>query len=92
MQSGIDTVLEATGISKHLEGADLMITDEGQGDFQTTFGKTPSGVAKAARQHGVSTVAIGGGTTDDANDVFEHGIEGRHPWQAPSDRIPASPL
>ena len=76
MQSGIDIVLEATGINRHLEGADLVITGEGQVDFQTAFGKTPSGVAKAARQHGISTVAIGGGLTDDANGVFEHDIEG----------------
>ena len=76
MKSGIEIVLEATQIDKHLKGADLVITGEGRVDFQTAFGKTPSGVAKAARKHGVPTVAIGGGITDDANGVFEHGIDG----------------
>ncbi len=76
MKSGIDIVLEATNINKHLKGADLVITGEGRVDFQTAFGKTPSGVAKAARKHGVPTVAIGGGITDDANGVFAHGIDG----------------
>jgi glycerate 2-kinase len=76
MKSGIDIVLEATDINKHLKGADLVLTGEGRVDFQTAFGKTPSGVAKAARKHRVPTVAIGGGITDDANGVFAHGIEG----------------
>ena len=76
MKSGIDIVLEATNINKHLKGADLVITGEGRVDFQTAFGKTPSGVARAARRHHVPTVAIGGGITDDANGVFAHGIEG----------------
>jgi glycerate 2-kinase len=76
MKSGIDIVLEATNIAQHIKGADLVITGEGRVDFQTAFGKTPSGVAKAARKHRVPTVAIGGGITDDANGVFAHGIDG----------------
>ncbi len=76
MKSGIDIVLEATNIDTHLKGAALVITGEGRVDFQTAFGKTPSGVAKAARKQGVPTVAIGGGITDDANGVFAHGIDG----------------
>lgn len=76
MKSGIDIVLEATNIESHLKGADLVITGEGRVDFQTAFGKTPSGVAKAARKHRVPTIAIGGGITDDANGVFAHGIDG----------------
>ncbi len=76
MKSGVDIVIEATEIHKHLKGADLIITGEGRVDFQTAFGKTPSGVAKAARKNRVPTVAIGGGITDDANGVFAHGIDG----------------
>ena len=76
MKSGVDIVIEATELNKHLKGADLVITGEGRVDFQTAFGKTPSGVAKTARKHRVPTVAIGGGITDDANGVFKHGIDG----------------
>ena len=76
MKSGVDIVIEATELNKHLKGADLVITGEGRVDFQTAFGKTPSGVAKTARKHRVPTVAIGGGITDDANGVFNHGIDG----------------
>lgn len=76
MKSGVDIVIEATDLHKHLKGADLVLTGEGRVDFQTAFGKTPSGVAKTARKHRIATVAIGGGITDDANGVFKHGIEG----------------
>ena len=76
LKSGVDIVIEATGLAKHIKGADLVITGEGRVDFQTAFGKTASGVAKAARKQKVQTVAIGGGITDDARGVFEHGIDG----------------
>ncbi len=76
MKSGVDIVLEATQINKHLKNADLVITGEGQVDFQTAFGKTPAGVAKAAKRYSVPTVAIGGSLADDANGVFKHGIAG----------------
>ena len=76
IKSGIDIVVEATELSKHIKGADLVVTGEGRVDFQTAFGKTPSGVARAARKQKVQTIAIGGGITDDARGVFEHGIDG----------------
>ncbi len=76
MKSGVDLVVEITGLKKHLKGADLVITGEGRVDFQTAFGKTPAGVAKAARTYKVPCIAIGGSLADDARGVFEHGITG----------------
>ncbi len=76
LQSGIDTVLEATQLSKYIRGADLVITGEGRIDFQTAFGKTLAGVAKAAKKHNVPVIAIGGALSDDAANVFAHGIDG----------------
>ena len=76
MQRGIDIVLEAARIKTHLKEADLVITGEGCVDFQTIAGKTPVGVARAARQQGVPVVAVGGSIADDANGVFAHGIDG----------------
>lgn len=76
LKRGIELVVEATGLEKHMEGAQLAITGEGRVDFQTAFGKTPSGVAAAAKKHGVPVVAIGGGLSDDAGGVFQHGIDG----------------
>ena len=76
MKSGIDLVINLTGLSRHIKGADLVITGEGRVDFQTAFGKTPAGVAKAAKKFGVPCIAIGGSLADDARGVFEHGISG----------------
>lgn len=76
LKSGIDIVVEATGLEKVLEGAHLAITGEGKVDFQTAFGKTPSGVARAAKKTNTPVVAIGGALADDARGVFEHGIDG----------------
>ena len=76
LKSGVDIVVEATELKRHLNGADLVITGEGRVDFQTAFGKTPAGVAKAAKRLKVPVVAIGGGLADDARGVFEHGIDG----------------
>lgn len=76
LQSGVDIVVKATGLDLQLKGADLAITGEGRVDFQTAFGKTPAGVAKAAKRVKVPVIAIGGGLADDARGVFEHGIDG----------------
>jgi glycerate 2-kinase len=76
LQSGIDLVVEATNLHKHLVGAQLVVTGEGRVDSQTAFGKTPAGVAKAAKKYKIPVVAVGGGLADDASAVFEHGIDG----------------
>ncbi|NNC68309.1 MAG: glycerate kinase [Gammaproteobacteria bacterium] len=75
LQSGIDIVVQATNLAKYIKGADLVLTGEGRVDFQTAFGKTPSGVAKAAKKHNVPVIAIGGALSDDARQVFDHGID-----------------
>jgi glycerate 2-kinase len=76
LKRGVELVVAATRLEQIMQGADLAITGEGRVDFQTAFGKTPSGVAAAARKHGVPVVAIGGGLADDAGGVFAHGIDG----------------
>ena len=76
LRSGIDIVVEATDLRSHLKKADLVITGEGRVDSQTPFGKTPAGVARAAARYRVPVIAIGGGLADDANRVFDHGIDG----------------
>ena len=75
LKSGVDIVMDATGLRSHLRNADLVITGEGRVDSQTAFGKTPAGVARAAKHFSVPVLAIGGGLGDDARDVFAHGID-----------------
>jgi glycerate kinase len=76
LKRGVELVVAATRLEEHMQGADLAVTGEGRVDFQTAFGKTPSGVAAVARKCGVPVLAIGGGLSDDAGGVFAHGIDG----------------
>lgn len=60
---GIDIILEFTSLAAKLEGAALVITGEGSLDEQSLGGKTPTGVADAARAAGIPIVAVCGRTT-----------------------------
>jgi len=75
LKSGIDIVIDASGLEQHLKDANLVITGEGQIDSQTIYGKTPIGVAKAAKKFHIPVIGIAGGISDDAGVVYEHGID-----------------
>jgi glycerate kinase len=68
--SGSDLILGQIGFDKHLLGASLVITGEGQMDSQTVEGKGPFGVALRAGESNVPTVALVGGLSVD--DAFLH--------------------
>lgn len=57
---GIDTIMELTGLRRHLSDALLVVTGEGRLDEQTLRGKAAAGVAQAATQAGVPVVAVCG--------------------------------
>ena len=75
LKSGIEIVTEATELSKRFVGADLVITGEGQINFQTVFGKTPVGVAKVAKTHNLPVIAIAGSIADNSDGVYDAGID-----------------
>ncbi|WYP25257.1 glycerate kinase [Alkalihalobacillus sp. FSL W8-0930] len=75
LASGITLVLELTNFSSHLVGADLVITGEGRLDHQSIFGKTPIGVAKAAKEAGVPVIAVAGQLGDRYEVIHDHGID-----------------
>ncbi|MDV2887147.1 glycerate kinase [Alkalihalophilus pseudofirmus] len=75
LESGVTLVLEATDFNKKAEGADLVITGEGRLDHQTVFGKTPIGVARAAKSQGASVIAIAGGLAPGHEAIYEEGID-----------------
>jgi glycerate 2-kinase len=75
LKQGVEIVIEATGLSKIVEDADLVITGEGKIDGQTIFGKTPVGVAKTAKKFGVSVVGIAGNLSKDSHVVHKYGID-----------------
>lgn len=79
LKSGIAIVLETIELEKELSDADVVVTGEGQLDFQTAMGKVPVGVARLAKKHGCKVVAFAGGVTDDAGKCNEEGIDAFFP-------------
>ncbi len=75
---GIDIVIEYSRLVKHLEGADCVFTGEGQIDFQTASGKTPMGVAEAAKSKGIPVFALTGSIGRGIEVLYEHGITSVH--------------
>lgn len=60
IKPGIEMVLDALQANNILEGADLVITGEGQMDNQTLQGKTPYGIAKRAKAKSIPVIGISG--------------------------------
>ncbi|MBE3581078.1 MAG: glycerate kinase [Thermoanaerobacteraceae bacterium] len=77
LRPGIELVMEAVNLEKILaQGADLVITGEGEINSQTVHGKVPVGVARLAGKYGIPVVALVGSIGEGANAVLEQGIKG----------------
>lgn len=74
LRPGVAIVLETTAFEALVQGADLVVTGEGNTDAQTAMGKAPVGVAAVARRHGVPVICLSGGLGVGAEDVLALGI------------------
>ena len=74
LRKGIDLIFDLVGLPEKMAGADLVLTGEGQIDFQTVFGKAPGGVGIAAKAQGVPCFAIAGSVGDNLGDLHATGI------------------
>ncbi|WP_318466932.1 glycerate kinase [Photobacterium leiognathi] len=75
LRPGIEIVMDAVNLADVLQDADLVITGEGRIDSQTIHGKTPIGVARAAKRFNKPVIGIAGSLSYDCNIVHEHGID-----------------
>jgi len=75
LRRGAEIVVEATRLVEKCFGADLVITGEGRTDFQTKFGKTPMGVARAAKLHDIPVILISGALATGARDMYGVGAD-----------------
>ncbi|MGM0903496.1 MAG: glycerate kinase [Bacillota bacterium] len=75
LKSGVEIILEAVHFEDHIKDTDLVITGEGRIDAQTIYGKTPIGVAKAAKKYDIPVIALCGSYTEDSKIVHNHGID-----------------
>ncbi len=71
---GIDFLLTAAGFEGKLSQTDLVITGEGRLDGQSSFGKTPAGIARKAGEFGIPVVALAGSLARDLGNVYAAGI------------------
>ena len=62
-----------------MKDADLILTGEGRLDGQSAMGKAPVGIAKAAKKHGRTVVALAGCVTPDASACHGMGIDAFFP-------------
>lgn len=75
LRPGIDIVIDSVALRRKIKGCDLVITGEGRMDHQTAFGKTPSGVARVAKEAGLPVIAICGCLGKDPQVVHTIGID-----------------
>ncbi|MEK3889563.1 glycerate kinase [Bacillus sp. FSL K6-3431] len=73
---GVDVVMEYSKLEAIIQDANLVITGEGQVDFQTAFGKTPMGVAQVAKSQNVPTVILAGSVGEKIQALYEYGVIG----------------
>ena len=77
VRAGFDVVAESVELEEKISRVDVVITGEGKLDAQTSFGKTPSGVAGLARKLGKPVSAIVGQAVPDpkAGQMFDQVVE-----------------
>lgn len=75
LRPGIEIVMDAVHLDEIVADADLVITGEGRIDSQTIHGKTPIGVARTAKKHGLPVIGIAGCLSADCGMVHEHGLD-----------------
>ena len=79
LSPGVELILDAINLSDALNGADIVVTGEGQLDRQTAMGKAPVGVAKLTKAHGAKVLAFSGSVTKEAVACNQAGIDAFFP-------------
>lgn len=75
VKPGIERMLDMIHFDHLLEGVDLVVTGEGCLDWQSSFGKVPSGVGMRCRNKKIPVIAIVGGMGEGADRIYDSGIE-----------------
>lgn len=77
MRAGVEIVSSIVRLAELAEGADYCFTGEGGIDFQTKYGKTPMGVAKAVRERNsdIGVIAFAGNVGEGIDQLYDVGID-----------------
>lgn len=74
LKRGIDIIIETTRLEEKIKEVDLVITGEGNTDFQTAFGKAPAGIAKLAKKYNKPVIILSGGLGKDYKSLYDIGV------------------
>lgn len=72
MVSGAKLIGDAAGLTAKIKEADLVITGEGQSDFQTLFGKVPGYIGKVAVENQVKAFLLSGGLGKGYEELYRY--------------------
>lgn len=75
-ESGFQLLRTYTTIDEQIQEADLVITGEGQSDYQTMFGKVPAGVVGVANEYNKPCICVSGALGKDYETLYELGFIG----------------
>ncbi|CAD7287917.1 glycerate kinase [Campylobacter suis] len=75
LKPGVQIITEEILLEDEIKRADLVITGEGRMDFQSSMGKTPTGVAKLAKKYDKPVIALAGSVSKCANECNKNGID-----------------
>ncbi len=75
-QSGFELLRVHTNLDETIKTCDLVITGEGQSDYQTMFGKVPAGVVGVANTYQKPCLCISGALGKDYEKLYELGFIG----------------
>ena len=74
LRAGVEVVADAVKFVEQLDGADLVITGEGQIDGQSSYGKTIMGVASRAKGLNIPVIALAGNLAPEYRSIYEQGV------------------
>lgn len=72
IRSGVELIIELTGLEEKIKSADIVITGEGSLDSQSMMGKVPFGIAKVARKYEKTVIGIAGRIDTNLTDVNKY--------------------
>jgi len=75
LKPGSSVFMEKINFRQKIRNANLIITGEGQIDFQTIFGKTPCSVASIAKEFNIPVIAIAARLGPGYHEVYRQGID-----------------
>lgn len=73
--SGVDLLIETTGIEEIVPQVDLIVTGEGRTDEQTANGKAPMGISKLAKKYGKPVICISGSVDLNSEKLLTEGFD-----------------